>query len=165
MTTADRSLNRSERSLLRDLYPALRRFAAVVAPMDLDPDDLLQEALFRVLRRGHLSELRDPGAYVRRTMVNLATSQIRQRNRRTAVLARLRPDTAHEDAYPSDVADLDQVDPRARAVLLLKEVDGVPYAEIGEMLGCSDATVRSIAARARRRLQQVLSDEVNDATA
>lgn len=36
----------------RDAYPRLRRFAAVVAPPTIDPDDLIQDALVRVLGAG-----------------------------------------------------------------------------------------------------------------
>lgn len=33
--------NREEWRLVDELYPSLRRFAAVTAPYDLEPDDLL----------------------------------------------------------------------------------------------------------------------------
>ena len=60
--------------LFARLYPSLRRFAAVVAPREIDPDDLLQEATARALRRGPLGRLDHPEAYLRRTMVNLASA-------------------------------------------------------------------------------------------
>mgnify|MGYP000576721907 CR=1 FL=1 len=47
-----------EWSIVEELYPALRRFAAVVAPSDLEPDDLLQE-VEAALR--HLPEHGQPG--------------------------------------------------------------------------------------------------------
>ena len=48
----------------RQLYPAHHRFASVVADRDVDPDDLVQDALVGLLRAppGHV---RDPGAYLR----------------------------------------------------------------------------------------------------
>jgi DNA-directed RNA polymerase specialized sigma24 family protein len=33
--------------LFRALYPGLRRFAAAVGPLEVDPDDLVQDALVR----------------------------------------------------------------------------------------------------------------------
>ena len=39
------------------VYGDLRRFAAVVGWPDHDPDDLVQEAVFRALRRGPLTAL------------------------------------------------------------------------------------------------------------
>lgn len=40
---------RDEWRIIDELYPSLRRFAAVTAPVDMEPDDLLQEALVKVL--------------------------------------------------------------------------------------------------------------------
>ncbi len=39
--------NADDRELIHDLYPSLRRLAAVVGPADVEPDDLVQEALLR----------------------------------------------------------------------------------------------------------------------
>jgi DNA-directed RNA polymerase specialized sigma24 family protein len=66
-----------ESQLFEQLYPPLRRFAAVVAPREVDPDDLLQEAAARVLTKHRLTELNQPGVYLRRTMVNLASNHRR----------------------------------------------------------------------------------------
>jgi DNA-directed RNA polymerase specialized sigma24 family protein len=38
-----------DRVLIDDLYPSLRRFAAVVGPAEVEPDALVQEALLWVL--------------------------------------------------------------------------------------------------------------------
>ena len=48
------------------LYPSLRRFAAVVADAGVDPDDLVQDALVRVVQAGGLGRLEHPVAYFRR---------------------------------------------------------------------------------------------------
>jgi len=40
---------RGDNDLIEEIYPALHRFAAVVAPRGDDPDDLVQEALVRTL--------------------------------------------------------------------------------------------------------------------
>ena len=45
----------AESRIFADLYPSLRRFAAVVGSVDIDPDDLVQDALVRALRRGPLA--------------------------------------------------------------------------------------------------------------
>ncbi len=55
-------LERSEQDLIRELYPSLRRFAAVVGSADIDPDDLVEDALQRALRRGPLTDLDHPSA-------------------------------------------------------------------------------------------------------
>lgn len=70
MTTERVEIGASDRRLFEDQYEGLRRFAAVTAPMDIEPDDLLQDALVRVLSRGPLSDRDNPVAYLRRTIVN-----------------------------------------------------------------------------------------------
>ncbi len=148
-----------ETRLFEQLYGSLRRFAAVVGPIEVDPDDLLQEAVARVLQRRRLTELTDPGAYLRRTMLNLAANHRRSFARMRKALARLVADQ-EGDTYPSDLADLLRLPPHERAVLYLSEVEGYRYAEIGRMLGCTDAAARKRALRARRRLQAALVEEV-----
>lgn len=152
-----------ESRLFADLYGSLRRFAAVVGPIEMDPDDLLQEAVARVLQRCRLTDLDEPGAYLRKTMVNLASNHRRSFARERRALARLgRSAEPLGDAYPSDLNGLLDLPPRERAVLYLSEVEGYRYAEIGELLGCSEAAARKRAMRGRRRLHaQVLGEVTN----
>ncbi|MEA2002530.1 MAG: sigma-70 family RNA polymerase sigma factor [Actinomycetota bacterium] len=152
-----------EARLFAELYASLRRFAAVVAPIDVDPDDLLQEAVARVLRRKRLTDLDEPGAYLRRTMVNLASNYRRKMGNRRRALARFEASVRPiEDVYPSDLNELLRLAPQERAVLYLSEVEGYRYAEIGGMLGCSEAAARKRAMRGRRRLYAELTGEVTD---
>lgn len=44
---------------------------------DVEPDDLVQEALARVLRKGPISDLDNPLAFLRKTILNLASNQRR----------------------------------------------------------------------------------------
>lgn len=152
-----------EARLFAQLYGPLRRFAAVVGPIELDPDDLLQEAVAQVLRRRRLTELDEPGAYLRRTMVNLAANQRRHFARVRTSFARLRAASEPTKVvYPSDLADLLRLPPPERAVLYLSEVEGYRYAEIGELLGCSEAAARKRAMRARRQLYLQVIGEATD---
>lgn len=161
MAPTDVSQLSEESQLFEQLYHPLRRFAAVVAPIEVDPDDLLQEAIARVLRRWRLTDLDEPGAYLRRTMVNLAANERRQFGRMRKALGRLGATSGPaRDSYPSDLTDLLHLPPRDRAVLYLSEVEGYRYAEIGRMLGCTEAAARKRALRARRRLHAALLGEV-----
>ncbi len=160
-------LERSDQDLIRELYPSLRRFAAVVGSADIDPDDLVQEALLRALRRGELADLDHPRAYLRKCICNLASDTRRSlgRRRRAYQAVAASASEGFEPAYPSDCADLQRLSPRARAVLYLQEVEGYRSAEIGDLLGMSETAVRSVSSRARRRLRRFLSEEVPHATA
>ena len=42
-------LDEKETALIAGLYPSLRAFASVVAPIEEDPNDLVQEALAKTL--------------------------------------------------------------------------------------------------------------------
>lgn len=53
-------LEEVERELITELYPALRRIAAVAGSVDIEPDDLVQEALVRTLSRRNLADLENP---------------------------------------------------------------------------------------------------------
>jgi RNA polymerase sigma-70 factor (ECF subfamily) len=163
MTRTEVSPGDEEGRLFAELYPSLRRFAAVVGPIEVDPDDLLQEATARVLRKHRLTALDNPGAYLRRTMVNLASNHRRSLAVRRRALTRLAAGSqVAGDEYPSDTAEVMRLPPHERAVLWLTEVEGYRFAEVGQMLGCSEAAARKRAMRARRRLHAALIGEVAD---
>ncbi len=129
----------------------------------MDPDDLLQEAIARVLRRHRLTDLDQPGAYLRKTMVNIASNHRRSLARERRALAKLEASVVPEsDSYPSDLDALLGLSPRERAVLYLSEVEGYRYAEIGGLLGCSEAAARKRAMNARRHLYVQVVGEVTD---
>jgi RNA polymerase sigma factor (sigma-70 family) len=144
----------SDAALLK-LYPRLRRFAAVVAPAEVAPDDLVQESLERLFARD-TTGIVNVEAYLRRTMLRLAANHRRRLGRwRRAVTATagLAGQAGANAEYPSDVSFLDELKPTARAVLFLHEVDGVDFATIGQQLGLTEAAVKQTASRARRQLR------------
>src|SRR4051812_25134252 len=73
---------------LRALYAPLRRFAAVVGQWDVEPDDLVQDAYAKVLRRSE-SEIQDLGPYLRTTIVHLVADSRRRDRRAAAAQTRL----------------------------------------------------------------------------
>jgi RNA polymerase sigma-70 factor (ECF subfamily) len=150
----------SDDDVFRPLYPRMRRFAAVAAPPDVEPEDLLQEALLATLRRHHLVDLDNPETYLRRVMLNLASNHRRRWHSRwkaERLLAASSPEPA--ESYPSDLSELMWLSPRQRAVLYLSEVEGYSFAEIAELVGCSAAAARMSASRGRRRLRTALNVE------
>jgi len=141
----------------RDAYPRLRRFAAVVAPPTVAPDDLVQDALVRVLRSGPLDDIEDPVPYLCRTMANLATDRKRRWQTSRSVHARLGPRSlGSAPAYPSDLSYLSTLSPRERGAVYLHDVEGLPFDEVGELLGCSAAAARQAAVRGRTHLRETI---------
>lgn len=53
---------------------------------------------------------------------------------------------------------MDSLSPEHRAVVILREVDGLSYAEISDVVGCSKGTVMSRLYHARKRLQRSLAE-------
>jgi RNA polymerase sigma-70 factor (ECF subfamily) len=164
--TQSEMLAADERNLIDDLYPSLRSFASVVIPPGEDGNYLVQEALFRALRRnGSLIGLKNPGAYVRRIIVNLARDRLRSEYRRRSAWSKLEPVTPAPPEYSWELEELRSVSPKARAVLYLRVIEGWPYADIGKMLDCSQISARVAASRGKQQLQELLAKEVRDATA
>ncbi len=157
--TAGRTAQEAEADLFARIYPALRRFAAVAGSTDVDPDDLVQEAVARALRLRPLTELDEPLAYLRRTVLNLARNRRRGLARRRRALERLRPDEPPLAEYGSDLADLERLSPMARAVLFLVEVEGWTFAATARQVGVSEEAARATASRARRRLRLEIEQE------
>ena len=67
------------------------------------------------------------------------------------------------------MAALEELSPNHQTVLVLREVDGLTYKEIAEVMNCSIGTVMSRLFHARKRMQQLLralveGDEGADAT-
>jgi RNA polymerase sigma-70 factor (ECF subfamily) len=146
---------------LRALYEPLRRFAAVTGRWDVDPDDLVQDAYVRVLRRPR-RDIVDLGAYLRRTIVNLASDQRRGDRRAETARLRLVDDTAHVDTYPSDLDDLLRLPTKIRALLYLVEIEGRSTADAAAVVGMSGTNARVALMRARRRLRTELGMEASN---
>jgi len=149
-----------ERERLRALYPALRRFAGVVAPAGVAADDLVQDAFTRLIARGGLDGIDDPSAYLRRAIVNLASNE--RRHSRAAQRALVRHGAGPEGdrpVYPSDLAQLLRLDVRSRVLLFAVEVEGASIAEAAALAGCTEGAARMTLSRARRKLRSLLEDD------
>jgi RNA polymerase sigma factor (sigma-70 family) len=147
---------------LRALYESLRRFAAVVGRFDVDPDDLVQDAYARVLRRAR-ADIDDLGPYLRKTIVHLASDSRRSARRAESAQQQLAAaDSATSiDDYPSDLDDLLRLPPRVRALLYLVEIEGRSTADAAEVVGMSGTNARVALMRARKKLRSELGMEAS----
>jgi RNA polymerase sigma-70 factor (sigma-E family) len=117
-------------------------------------EDLMQEAFARLIAR--LRHLRDPeafDAYLRRTIVNLATSHFRRRAVERAYLTRegpwsveaaSDPDLAMHESMRRTLLSLPE---RQRAALVLRFYEDLFEQQIAEILRCRPGTVRSLVSR------------------
>lgn len=161
MTDVQPTSGQLSETALRRLYPRLRRFAAVVAPAEVAPDDLVQEALERVWMRG-THDIAYVEAFLRQAMMRAASNHRRRLGRARTTLNRFAASQVETEAlasYPSDVQFLQSLSPRARAVLFLYEVEGHSFQMVASQLGLTEASVKQIAVRARRHLRHHISHQ------
>ena len=147
-----------ELDVFEDIYLSVRRFAAVVADLDVDPDDLVHDALVATLKQQRISEIRQPAAYLKRAVLNAAVGHRRKAARLRRYLPRLGQDVVVNDHYPSDLGLLDSLSPLDRAVVFMADVEGIPHAVVAEELGLSPSAVRKRVSRGRERLRKALGD-------
>ena len=146
--------------IFRQVYTSLRRFAAVVGPPEVEPDDLVQESLARTLRQTSLHDLDDPAVYLRRVIFRLASNERRLTRRRREILDRFRTTSeSSKDAESWLLSDLWRLPPDQRAVLYLHLVEDVPHGEIGEALGITAEASRARLARGLKQLRISLVDQ------
>jgi RNA polymerase sigma-70 factor, ECF subfamily len=129
-----------------------------------DAEDIVQEAWLRW--HSVETEVDDPRAYLARTVTNLALNHLSSAAvRREQYVGPwlpeplvTEPDAAHdvEQAEAVSLAMLvvmETLSPLERAVFVLKEVFGFPYAEIARVTERSEAAVRQAGHRARSHVQ------------
>jgi RNA polymerase sigma-70 factor (sigma-E family) len=149
--------------LLDERGARLMRTAVALTGSRADGEDLLQAALERLLRNWRRVES-DPEAYLWRTLYHLAADGWRRRGRWRARVAEFRAqalaETGGDDVAVVDLRDelvrlLHQLPPRQRAVIVLRYWEQRTEAETAALLGCSEGTVKSAAARGLRRLREL----------
>jgi RNA polymerase sigma-70 factor (sigma-E family) len=141
--------------------PAILRFATALTG---DPDlakDLVQEVLIRVSGRWqNIGQLDRPEAYIRKMVVNEYLSWRRRSWRlipsgmNSHLIGSPSPDPA--DGFierQALLAELAKLSPRRRAALVLRYYDGLSYADIAEVMGCTQSTVRGHVVKALAALR------------
>ena len=153
----------------QELRPLLFSIAYRMVGSASEAEDLVQEAYLRFHRAvAGGTEVDSPKAYLSAVTTRLAIDHLRSaRARREQYVGDWLPEPlvtgeAADPASHAETADslslaflvlLERLSPVQRAVFLLHEVFGYPYAEIAELVGRSEDTCRQTAARARRHLE------------
>ena len=140
---------------LSDNLHQLSRLAMLLTLEVHEAEDLVQQAALRVQQKWPLVAGADnPAAYVRRLMLNEFLGDRRRRKREKhahrglAVAATSQDDVAGQVERRQVVtAMLLQLPARQRAAIALRYLEDRPDPEIASILGCREATVRSLIRR------------------
>ncbi|MFL6161097.1 MAG: SigE family RNA polymerase sigma factor [Jatrophihabitantaceae bacterium] len=134
-------------------------------------EDLVQDVLIKLHARwSAIGSMESPDAYVRRMLVNEYLTWRRKWLRTRAgsqprEVADTEADFASEQADRAELLDeVRRLPARQRAVIGLRYFADVSDAEIAELLGCSQSTVRVHAARALKALRIAQSSQQLTAT-
>jgi len=136
----------------RESYEPMVRLAFLLTNSIETAEDLVQDVLARTHPRW--TKVDEPGAYVRRAVVNACNSHHRRRHReRQHPLPNPEPSRMQADELFDVLAELP---PRMRAALVLRYYQDLPEDEIAALLGCAPGTVRSLVHRGLARLRLVI---------
>jgi RNA polymerase sigma-70 factor (ECF subfamily) len=161
----------------RDVYGLLYQ----LAPDWRDVSDLLQEVLIRLWRSiGHLQDPSRFRSWLRRIVTHLFFDELRRRPQNTYIISldqpmdyddsgdglsrdvmdhHTRPDEAFQNSELASTirSAMAKLPHQFRVAIVLRELQGLSYQEIGELTDTDLGTVKSRISRARRRLQKALN--------
>nr|WP_281279295.1 RNA polymerase sigma factor SigJ [Streptomyces armeniacus] len=137
-----------------------------------DAEDVVQESWLR-WSAADRENVREPRAYLARVTTRLAVDRLRQvQSRRETYVGPWLPEPLITDLHDEPVPDsaervvlaesvsfavlvvLESLSPLERAVFVLREAFGFPFAEIAATLERSEAAVRQLAGRARKHVEE-----------
>ncbi len=141
------------------LRPKLMRVAYRMLGSVADAEDVLQEAFIRWMGADR-DEVREPEAFLRRTVTRLCLDQLKSaRRQRETYLGPWLPDPVVEEEEEEDVTlplmlALERLSPLERAAFLLHDVFGLGFEEVAATIQRDPATCRQLAARARTHVRE-----------
>ena len=167
--TGDRALMPSWDDLVRQHADRVYRLAYRLSGNQHDAEDLTQETFIRVFRSVQSYQPGTFEGWLHRITTNLFLDMVRRRARiRMEALpedyervpaAAPNPEQIYHDARlgPDLQAALDSLAPEFRAAVVLCDIEGLSYEEIGATLGIKLGTVRSRIHRGRQALRDYLA--------
>lgn len=141
------------------LRPLLTRVAYRMLGSVADAEDVVQDAFLRWLATDR-SAVREPAAFLRRTVTRLCLDQIKSaRHQRETYVGPWLPDPLVEEEEDDDVTlplmlALERLSPLERAAFLLHDVFGVEFDEVAKTIDRDPAATRQLAARARTHVRE-----------
>ena len=156
---------------------AVYNLALSIVKKKEDAEDVTQETYLRLWRAA--SELKLESSlklYILRTARNLAFDLIRKNSKRDEIdtvildaegefeidIADDSPDSRPDESYLRKIEkevvrqSIEELPSAAREIIVLRDIEGLSYTEIAEMLGLAEGTLKSKLFRARERLRKII---------
>ena len=145
-------------ALFRDQYPGLVRELRLVLRDPAGAEEAAAEAFVVAWRSwAEVVALDRPGAWIRMVAIRHASRQRWRLGRRAAIEATHAPKSVFDEAIDMDlVAALQKLSDAQRTAVVLHHLGGWSTEDVGTILGCPEATVRSHLRRGRLRLAGLL---------
>jgi RNA polymerase sigma-70 factor (sigma-E family) len=139
--------------LYRREYLPMVRLAHLITGSNEVAEDVVQESFVRIYR--NWDRARQPGPYLRRTVVNGCHSWHRRRRLERDRLPRPVPEAV--DPECRELLDaLARLGLRQRTALVLRFYADMSEADVAEALGCRPGTVKSLVSRGLRQLEGMI---------
>ncbi len=142
------------------LRPKLVRVAYRMLGSVADAEDAVQEAFIRWMKADR-SQVREPEAFLRRTVTRLCLDQLKsaRRNRETYIGPWLPDPVVENEEEVDDVTlplmlALERLSPLERAAFLLHDVFGLEFDEVATTIERDPAACRQLASRARVHVRE-----------
>ena len=141
------------------LRPKLMRVAYRMLGAVADAEDVIQEAFIRWMKADR-DEVREPEAFLRRTVTRLCLDQLKSaRRQRETYVGPWLPDPVFEEEREEDVTlplmlALERLSPLERAAFLLHDVFGLGFEEVAATIQRDVGACRQLATRARTHVRE-----------
>lgn len=151
-------------------YPSLVRELTLIVGDRQVAEEVAADAFEQALRQWKVvSSYDQPGAWIRQVSLRIAgRTGWRARRRHLVERAAAQPMATQRDPELDLLAALAVLPISQRTAVVLHHMAGFPARDIGDVLGCSEVTVRTHLHRGRAKLSELLGDreaevEVTDA--
>lgn len=162
--------------IVRRYKDPLTNFSYRILGNDVECEDVVQDAFLRVYRSRHTYRpVAKLSTWIYTITLNLSRTVLRRRSLRWRFFVDKRTEDGEPveqvdgAATPDQVADgtilhqriqvaLDRLSPKYRTVVVMRDIQDLPYEEIATITGLNLGTVKSRISRARSFLQEELKD-------
>lgn len=152
--------------IVEDLYGSIYRMALSVLGDEGEACDVTQESFERLWRERRRVEAKAAAAWLRRTALNLCFDVLRRRSRESvSEEGEPEPIDPRPDPLEGSLREervrllreaLGRLPIRYRVAVVLKDIEGLSYEEMSELLGRPVNTLKSDVFRGRRMLRKLL---------